>query len=204
MATPIGCSLWFSAVPVSANSISTLHWAGLTNSAVFTTSGEPCVKVPVLSNTTAFTCKQNVFRLSFSKQKSNWSQRPIFKEVYIARSQWELNVEISVLPKARENTCNNLSVLTLCAVSSGSPPLISIPFWAPIPVPTITAVGVARPRAQGHAMASTVMPIWKAKANTNSVLLSWSGCGKTRTVIRHFFQKDSPSHSIDPRFFKQL
>ncbi len=45
--------------------------------------------------------------------------------------------------------------ITLCAVSSGSPPLMRIPFCAPTPVPTMTAVGVARPRAQGQAMAST-------------------------------------------------
>ncbi len=38
-----------------------------------------------------------------------------------------------------------------CAASNGSPPLISTPFAAPTPVPTITAVGVARPSAHGHA-----------------------------------------------------
>ena len=61
-----------------------------------------------------------------------------------------------------------------------------MPFWAPIPVPTITAVGVARPRAQGQAIASTVIPIWKAKANTNSILLSWLACGgkKQNRAIR--------------------
>ena len=57
MAKPIGCSLWFSAVPVTANSISKLHWAGFTNKAVFTTTGDPWVKVPVLSKTTVFTWK---------------------------------------------------------------------------------------------------------------------------------------------------
>jgi hypothetical protein len=45
---------------------------------------------------------------------------------------------------------------TLCAFSKGSAPLINIPLTAPTPVPTITAVGVARPRAQGQAMARTL------------------------------------------------
>ena len=30
-----------------------------------------------------------------------------------------------------------------------------IPLWAPTPVPTITAVGVAKPRAHGHAITRT-------------------------------------------------
>ena len=34
---------------------------------------------------------------------------------------------------------------------------MSTPLAAPIPVPTITAVGVARPRAQGQAITSVVM-----------------------------------------------
>lgn len=54
-------------------------------------------------------------------------------------------------------------ILTLWAISSGSPPLIRMPFWAPTPVPTITAVGVANPREQGHAIHRTVIEAWKAK-----------------------------------------
>lgn len=61
------------------------------------------------------------------------------------------------------------SALTLCAISNGSPPLIRIPFWAPTPVPTITAVGVARPSEHGQAIHSTVMEAWKAKRITASV-----------------------------------
>ena len=47
--------------------------------------------------------------------------------------------------------------------SSTSPPLISIPYEAAIPVPTITAVGVANPRAQGQAITKVEIP--KLKAN---------------------------------------
>ena len=41
----------------------------------------------------------------------------------------------------------------VCSRTSG--PLIRMPSWAPRPVPTISAVGVARPRAHGQAMIST-------------------------------------------------
>ena len=51
---------------------------------------------------------------------------------------------------------------TLCVVSRGSPPLINIPLRAPIPVPTITAVGVAKPRAQGQAINRTARACVKA------------------------------------------
>ena len=47
--------------------------------------------------------------------------------------------------------------------SKTSPPLIRIPYEAAIPVPTMTAVGVASPRAHGHAITNVEMP--KLKAN---------------------------------------
>ena len=42
--------------------------------------------------------------------------------------------------------------------------MISTPSDAPTPVPTITAVGVARPRAQGQAMTMTDIPNWSASS----------------------------------------
>ncbi len=48
--------------------------------------------------------------------------------------------------------------------SSDSAFLIKIPCSAPLPTPTVIAVGVARPRAQGQAITSTPtnerMPYW--------------------------------------------
>ncbi len=41
------------------------------------------------------------------------------------------------------------------AASNGSPPLTRIPYSAPLPVPTMMAVGVASPKAQGQAMTIT-------------------------------------------------
>jgi hypothetical protein len=45
------------------------------------------------------------------------------------------------------------------------PSLIKTPNEAAIPVPTITAVGVASPSAQGHAITSVEIP--KLNANSN-------------------------------------
>ena len=42
--------------------------------------------------------------------------------------------------------------------------MISTPCSAPFPVPTIIAVGVARPRAQGHAITKTEIKM--VRANT--------------------------------------
>ena len=46
--------------------------------------------------------------------------------------------------------------------SSTCGPLIRMPSWAPRPVPTSSAVGVARPSAHGHAMISTATAAVKA------------------------------------------
>ena len=56
-----------------------------------------------------------------------------------------------------------MTVVTWLAVSSAWASLKRTPFWAPLPVPTMMAVGVASPRAQGQAMTSTEMNTWRAK-----------------------------------------
>ena len=58
---------------------------------------------------------------------------------------------------------SNTIVVNLCVVSNASPPLIKIPCSAPFPVPTIIAVGVAKPKAHGQAMTKTEMKIDNAK-----------------------------------------
>ncbi len=55
-------------------------------------------------------------------------------------------------------------VVTLWAFSSGSAPLMRIPLVAPTPVPTMTAVGVARPSEQGHAAAGSPIHTFSFKA----------------------------------------
>ena len=51
----------------------------------------------------------------------------------------------------------------MCVISRISPLRINIPFDAPSPVPTITAVGVASPKAQGQAITSTLVNTFSAK-----------------------------------------
>ena len=59
---------------------------------------------------------------------------------------------------------SSTTVSTSRVDSSTSGPLIRMPSWAPRPVPTISAVGVARPRAQGQAMIRTATAAVKAAA----------------------------------------
>ncbi len=54
-------------------------------------------------------------------------------------------------------------VLSLCAVSRASAERMRIPFWAPLPVPTMMESGVARPRAHGQAIMSTATAFTRAK-----------------------------------------
>ena len=59
---------------------------------------------------------------------------------------------------------SSTTVSMLWAVSRASADLIRIPLLAPLPVPTIMAVGVARPSAQGQEMTRTEMPIDRANS----------------------------------------
>ncbi len=65
--------------------------------------------------------------------------------------------------------------------SSTSGPLIRIPSWAPRPVPTISAVGVARPRAHGQATISTATAAVNATV-VESVLAAVSQNPKVATA----------------------
>ncbi len=69
-------------------------------------------------------------------------------------SSMRASVRVPVLSTTATSTCS--------ARSSTSPPLMITPSWAPRPVPTMMAVGVAKPRAQGQAMMSTATAAVKA------------------------------------------
>ena len=58
-ATPSGCSLLLSASPTMAVKSCWGHTLSTTNSTIRVTTGLPWVSVPVLSNTTVFTCRSN-------------------------------------------------------------------------------------------------------------------------------------------------
>mmetsp|Transcript_7954 Transcript_7954/g.17252 ORF Transcript_7954/g.17252 Transcript_7954/m.17252 type:complete len:82 (+) Transcript_7954:2460-2705(+) len=75
-----------------------------------------------------------------------------------------------ISPLVRVPVLSNITVDTSLHSSKGSPPRIKIPRRAPRPVPTITAVGVAKPKAHGHAMTKADM------ANNNGNVQSLKPC----------------------------
>ena len=72
---------------------------------------------------------------------------------------------ISGSPLVRVPVLSKTIACSLWAVSRASPLLIRTPFSAPFPTPTIMAVGVANPIAQGHAIIKTAMKITSEKVN---------------------------------------
>ena len=66
------------------------------------------------------------------------------------------------LPSVRVPVLSTTRVSTLFIFSRASASRINTPFWAPFPTPTITDMGVARPRAHGQAMISTAMALTRA------------------------------------------
>ena len=57
---------------------------------------------------------------------------------------------------------SSTTVVIRWASSSAAPSRIRIPCSAPLPVPTMIAVGVARPMAHGQAMMSTAIALVSA------------------------------------------
>ena len=70
------------------------------------------------------------------------------------------------LPCVSVPVLSNTTVSIIYIVSRADAFLKSIPFFAPWPVPTIIATGVANPRAQGHDITNTEMA--KLSANSKS------------------------------------
>ena len=74
------------------------------------------------------------------------------------RKTWSRSPTTSVtsgVPLVTVPVLSKIMVLTSFTFSRTSPFLIKIPILAPRPVPTINAVGVAKPRAHGHAITTT-------------------------------------------------
>ncbi len=76
-------------------------------------------------------------------------------------------------------------VSTSLSVCRAAPWRISTPFSAPIPLPTIRAVGVASPRAQGHAMTREATKADKARVMIPRFGLTQgkNGCAQTLTML---------------------
>ncbi|MNS80428.1 hypothetical protein D3C72_1141070 [compost metagenome] len=76
------------------------------------------------------------------------------------------------LPSVIVPVLSKIIEFILYAFSKLSPPLINIPFSAPLPVPTIIAVGVASPNAQGQAITRTEINILSENSNDSPPIIS--------------------------------
>ena len=68
-------------------------------------------------------------------------------------------------PRVTVPVLSSSTVSMRCAISRASPLLIRMPCSAPRPVPTMMAIGVAKPKAQGQAMIRTATALTMAAAN---------------------------------------
>eukprot|EP00834_Sanchytrium_tribonematis_P003714 NODE_153_length_15389_cov_1.201439.p12 type:complete len:172 gc:universal NODE_153_length_15389_cov_1.201439:13829-13314(-) len=82
-----------------------------------------------------------------------------------------------ILPDVKVPVLSNTRVVILFAPSKLLPPLIRMPKLADTPVPTMTAVGVARPRVQGQAITTTDIQIFTQR-NKVSALPCVPRCSK--------------------------
>lgn len=83
---------------------------------------------------------------------------------FILKIFWQFIISFtSGLPEVKVPVLSNTTTFIFSIFYKISAFLINIPNEAARPDPTITAVGVAKPRAQGHAMTRVDIP--KSKAN---------------------------------------
>lgn len=91
---------------------------------------------------------------------------------FVAASPISCQLTTDILPSVRVPVLSKTTASTLCAICSAAADLMRTPWAAPNPVPIITAVGVASPSAQGHAITSTAME--NSSANRYRSSPSWS------------------------------
>mmetsp|Transcript_60209 Transcript_60209/g.138123 ORF Transcript_60209/g.138123 Transcript_60209/m.138123 type:complete len:351 (+) Transcript_60209:895-1947(+) len=91
---------------------------------------------------------------------------------------------------------SKMTVSTREPFSSTSPPLNRMPWCAPTPEPTMTAVGVARPIAQGHAITRTAQPNMKATVRESwipAISTARAGSQPSATTANHTVHVSSAS-----------
>ena len=84
---------------------------------------------------------------------------------FCAASCFQATSTTSGLPSVMVPVLSNMITLMFFACSRLSASLIRIPFSAPLPTPTIIAVGVANPNAHGQAITNTVTSASKPCVN---------------------------------------
>ena len=91
------------------------------------------------------------------------SSAPTSRSASLARRRRDATSTSAIRPVVTVPVLSSTTCRPRRVDSRTSGPLISRPSWAPRPVPTISAVGVARPSAQGQAMISTATAAVNAK-----------------------------------------
>ncbi len=100
--------------------------------------------------------------LALSKEAACWSR---VSWLWFA---WGIISMSLGFPSVRVPVLSTTNVVMLPSISSASASLMSTPFCAPRPTPTMMDTGVARPSAQGHAMISTataLMSPWLSRGS---------------------------------------
>ncbi len=128
----------------------------------------------IASNASAFAKPISVSRARRTIASPSGCSDPVSSEA--ARSSTPASVNPSAattettagLPSVSVPVLSMTTVSMRPAASSASPPRTRIPASAPFPVPTMIAVGVARPMAHGQAMMTTPMNAVSARVNRGS------------------------------------
>ncbi len=97
-------------------------------------------------------------------------------------TQWR--VSTSGLPRVRVPVLSSTMQSTLPMFSRAKASLMRMWFWAPFPMPTIRAVGVARPMAHGQAITRTETAVSRAMGKWEAPPTSIQMPNVTRAIIR--------------------
>ena len=92
------------------------------------------------------------------------------------------------LPFVKVPVLTKMTASTLLAISSVSPPFIRTPHLAATPVPTMIALGVANPSAQGQLIRSAAMP--KSKEKVIGLSPSYHDSGTTPLMQQMYHTKN--------------
>lgn len=112
----------------------------------------------ILKSVTSLILTFNSFALFIIAKDNGCSECFSREESILKKSISFLISNISLtsgLPFVSVPVLSNTTVVTLYSFSKLSAFFMSIPLLAPLPTPTIIAVGVASPSAQGHAITNT-------------------------------------------------
>ena len=115
-------------------------------------------------------CSCNHLTTASAKGCSDWLSRCNSKGMCRSAFAWLLHATsvTSGLPSVMVPVLSNTTAVTLHSCSKLSASRINMLFSAPFPIPTIIAVGVAKPKAQGQAITNTVTEVSSACAKSPS------------------------------------